>query len=307
VKRDRAPTRVGLGGGTLVVPPETVSPSHRLHAGEGEPAAGVGRRAPASEVTGAKPTGTLPGHSAHDAGARQHVAWSKTRWSAAVSATRHGRKRMAMEQPFGDEIAFFAARGNRRHVQAGATLVHRGTPMNEVHMIERGAVAVVADQGDRRPILAFAVRHELCCAIPALLHEAAPWNAVAVTETAVIAVPAEVFTAAVHEHWVDRWATRTMTWLAEVGARVADLDEPEPAAQVAALLLRLRAEVSTELCRRTIADLLDLDAATVRDVLRRLELVGAVQTSGGRISVARPEILRDVVAQRGEQRHSVRF
>ncbi len=167
--------------------------------------------------------------------------------------------------------------------------------MREVHLVERGAVAVIGDHSGRRPILAFALRHELCCPVPALLHQAVPWDAVAVTDAAVITVPADVFTAAVQERWVDRWTTRTLAWLAEVGACVADLDEPDPAAQIAALLLRTRGEVSADLCRQTIADLLDLDDATIRDVLRRLELLGAVRLSGGRISVARPEILRGAV------------
>jgi CRP-like cAMP-binding protein len=167
--------------------------------------------------------------------------------------------------------------------------------MDQVDLVERGAVAVIGDYRGRRPILAFALRHELCCAVPALLHEPVPWDAVAVTDAAVITVPADVFTAAVRERWVDRWTTRTLAWLAEVGAGVAVLEEPDPAAQVAALLLRSRGEVSADLCRQTIADLLDLDDATIRDVLGRLELLGAVRLSGGRISVARPEILRGAV------------
>lgn len=154
---------------------------------------------------------------------------------------------------------------------------------------------MVGEHGGRRPILAFALRREVCCAIPALLHEAAPWDAVAVTDASVITVPTDVFTAAVRERWVDRWTSRTMTWLAAVGACVADLDEPGTTAQVAALLLRTRGERAAEPCRRTIADLLDLDDASVRGVLDHLELLGAVRVADGNISVARPEILRGAV------------
>jgi CRP-like cAMP-binding protein len=203
---------------------------------------------------------------------------------------------VASERPFGDELAFFAAMGSRRDVRAGTALTHRGTPTREVHLVERGAVAVLGEHGDRRPILAIALRHELCSAVPALLQQPAPWDVVAVTDAAVVAVPADVFTAAVRDRWVDRWTTRTLAWLAAVGARVADLDESEPAAQVAALLLRSHGEFSAELCRRTIADLLDLDDATIREVLGRLERRGAVRSSGGRITVVRPEILREAVS-----------
>jgi CRP-like cAMP-binding protein len=167
--------------------------------------------------------------------------------------------------------------------------------MHEVYLVESGAVAVLDDRGDRRPILAFALPREVCCAVPALLRQAVPWDAVAVTDAAVLAVPADVFTSVVRERWVDRWTTRTLTWLAEVGSRVAELDEPDSAAQVAALLLRSGGEFSMELCHRTIADLLDLDDSTMREVLSRLEMLGAVRLSGRHISVAQPERLRDVV------------
>jgi CRP-like cAMP-binding protein len=193
-------------------------------------------------------------------------------------------------------MEFFMCVGSRRELCAGSALAHRGSPVGEVHLVERGAVAVLGNQFGRRPIVDFALPREVSSAIPALLRQAAPWDAVAVTDTAVIAVRADVFTAAVQERWVDRWTTRTLAWLAEVGLRVEGLDDPEPAGQVAALLLRTSGEHSAEPCRRTISDLLDLDDATVRDVLAGLKGIGAVEASGGRISIARPEILRRVVA-----------
>lgn len=294
MKRDRTAGPAGLGRRTLVVDTESVS-SSRGPRGEGEPVAGVSRRVSTLAAAGVRLAGASTGSSEHAASGRHRVGWSQSRLSAAVSATRCRRGRVASEQPLDDEVEFFSAVGIRRDVPAGVGLVHRGTPMPEVHLVERGAVAVLGDHRGRRPILAFVLRREVCCAVPALLHEAAPWDAVAVTDASVITVPVDVFTAAVHERWVDRWTTRTLAWLAEVGACAADLDEPDPAAQVAALLLRSRGEVSADLCRRTIADLLDLDDATIRDVLGRLEFLGAVRLSDGRISVARPEILRGAV------------
>ena len=295
MKRDRTAGPTGLGGRTLVVDTESVSSSRGLRGGESEQVVEAGRRASTAAATGVHLGGASARPSEHGASGRRRVVWSQARVSAAVSAMRSRRGRVASEQALDDEIEFFSAMGIRRDIPAGGTLLHRSTPMHEVHLVERGAVAVIGDHCGRRPILAFALRHELCCAVPALLHEAVPWDAVAVTDAAVMTVPADVFTAAVHDRWVDRWTTRMLAWLAEVGARVADLDEPGPATQVAALLLRTRGEHSAELCRRTIADLLDLDDATIRDVLGRLDLLGAVRLSDGRISVARPEILREAV------------
>jgi CRP-like cAMP-binding protein len=185
--------------------------------------------------------------------------------------------------------------GSRRQIRAGAALAHQDAPVSEVHLVERGAVAVLGDHSGRRPILDFALPHELCGAVPALLHQPAPWDAVAVTDAAVITVPVDVFTSAVQDRWVDRWTTRTLTWLAEVGSRVADLDEIDPTGQVAALLLRAHGEYLAEPCRRTIADLLDLDDATVGGALAQLRGIGAVKASGGRITITRPELLRRVV------------
>jgi CRP-like cAMP-binding protein len=294
MKFDRTPSPSGLADGKRVTriglgPPRAPSAEDR------EPIVGLRGRAATREAAGVRPAERSRREFDDDASVGHRVGWSQRRLSAAVSATRCGR-RPSSEHPLGDEVEFFSAVGKRREVPAGVALVHRSKQMHEVHLIERGAAAVIGEHRGRRPILAFALRDELCCAVPALLHEPAPWDAVTVTDAAVITVPADVFTAAVHERWVDRWTTRTLLWLAQVGTRVADLDASDPVAQVAAVLLRSKSEVTAELCRSTIADLLDLDDAAVRDIIGRLELVGAVRVSGGRISVIAPEILRATVA-----------
>ena len=227
---------------------------------------------------------------------QRRVGWSRARLAAAVSMTRCVRGAGVSNQLLVDELDFIAATGSRGEVRAGTALVHRGSRMPEVHLVERGAVAVLGDHGGRRPILDFALRRELCCAVPVLLHQNAPWDAVAVTDGVVVTMPADVFTSAVRERWVDRWTTRALTWLAEVGARVGDVDESDPAAQVAELLLRARGEFAVEPCRRTIADLLDLDDSSVREILGRLEMLEAIDLSGGRVAIVRTDILRAVSA-----------
>lgn len=296
MKRDRTLGPTELPGRMPVVDTEFVSPGRGVCDLAPESVPNAGTRVATQAGTNAHPAGAASKPSRNDAGACHQVAWSNARLSAAVSAIRSGLGRMPSERPFGDEVGFFAALGSRRDMPAGTALVRRGAPMREVYLVERGAVAVLGDHRGRRPILAFALRREFCSAIPALLHQPAPWDAVAVTDAAVIAMPTEEFTGAVHERWVDRWTTRTLTWLAEVGARVADLDESDPSAELAGLLLRSRSEHSAALCLRTIADLLDLDDATVRAVIGRLEMLGAVRVSGRRISVVRPELLREAVA-----------
>jgi CRP-like cAMP-binding protein len=223
-------------------------------------------------------------------------SWSTGRLAAAVAATRQGRGRAAIDQPLGDEIEFFSRLGTRREVACGTRLVRRGKPMGEVLLVRRGAVAVIGEQGGRRPILSFAVGSEFCCPIPALLQEPAPWDAVAVMSSSVFTVPTAQFTQAVHERWVDRWSTRTLSWLAEVGARIGDLDERSLTGQVAALLLRHRGEHSLDLCSRTMADLLDVEDQAIRSVLADLERLGAVRLTRGRVIVAQPGILLTTAA-----------
>lgn len=292
MKRHRAAGPIGFGATVLVGDAERGSPRPAPRGVGGEPRT---RRRPSRDTRTDRPVDVPSGRPERDPGGRRHIAWSPARLSAAVSAIRSGPGPVACERPFDDEVAFFAAMGDRREVRAGAALVHRGTSAPDVHLVERGAIAVLGDHGGRRPILSFALCRELCYAVPALLHEA-PWDAVAVRDATVLTMPADVFAAAVRKQWVARWTTRTMTWLAAVGARVADLDVPDPAAQVAALLLRTRGDVAAEPCRRTIADLLDVDDATIRHVLDQLRSAGAIRLSAGRVSVARPEVLRAAAA-----------
>ena len=270
--------------------------SSSLHSSLASPVVGGRRRDTTRSAASAEAASTRQQLPDGQSGGQHSVAWSRARLAAAVSMTRCVRGAAASNQLLGDELDFIAATGSRGDVRAGAALVHRGSPMPEVHLVERGAVAVLGDHDGRRPILDFALRRELCCAVPVLLHQNAPWDAVAVTDAVVLTMPADVFTSAVRERWVDRWTTRALTWLAEVGARVGDVDEGDPAAQVAELLLRARGEFAVEPCRRTIADLLDLDDPSVREILGQLEMLGAVDLSGGRVAIIRTDILRAVSA-----------
>lgn len=253
-----------------------------------------------------RPVERSTGRSADVAGREQRAGWSKARLSAAVAVNRCGRKPVPSEQPLRDEVEFFADVGTRRDVRTGAALARRGSTVREVHLVERGALAVTGEHGGRSPILAFALRGDLCCAVPVLLHESTPWDAVAVMDSSVIAVPADAFSEAVGDRWVDRWSTRTLAWLAEVGTRMADLDQPDPKAQVAALLLRFRGSHSEDLCRRAIADLLDLDDASARSVLSDFERVGAVRNVGGHLSVVRADLLRATITAASRPQRRIR-
>jgi CRP-like cAMP-binding protein len=230
-----------------------------------------------------------------EASVRYRRAWSLARLSAGVSAARPPGLRVPIDRLLGDEIEFLTSIGARRELTHGITLIHGGEKIREVHLIVRGAAAVAIDREERRPILGFRMPNELCGAVPALLREPAVWNVVTVTGSSVITVPAARFSAAVRERWVDRWSTRSLSWLAAMGARIADLD-CDLTGQVAALLLRHRREIPLALCRQAIADLLDAEEATIGLILLDFQQLGAVRLRGGRIAVTQVEILKSTVA-----------
>jgi CRP-like cAMP-binding protein len=234
-------------------------------------------------------------------GIRYRSAWSPGRLSAAVAAALPPGARPPVDGLLDDELEFFASIGVRSDLAHGTTLIDAGQKIQEVHLIVQGAAAVVSDRGGRRPILAFALPNELCCPVPVLLHERALWGAVTVTDSTVITVEAAQFSAAVRDRWVDRWSTRSLSWLASMGARSADLD-CDLTGQTGALLLRHRWELPVALCRQTIADLLDAGEESVEAILFHFELLGAVRLRNGRMAVTQVETLKSTVAAARRQR-----
>lgn len=230
-----------------------------------------------------------------DSGTRYRRAWSPARLSAAVAAARPPGGRAPIDRLLDDELEFFASTGVRSDLPHGTTLIDTGHKVQEVHLILQGAVAIVSDRGGRRPILGFTMPSALCCPVPVLLHEPALWGAVTVTDSSVITVRAAHFSAAVRDRWADRWSTRSLSWLAAMGARSADLD-CDLTGQTAALLLRHRWELPVALCRQTIADLLDADERSIEAVLLHFQRLGAVRLRGGRIAVTRVATLKSTVA-----------
>ena len=162
-------------------------------------------------------------------------------------------------------------------------------------MLFRSGVAAVREFGPRRPIVGFAVRDEVCCAMPALLHQPAAWDGVAVVDSMFIAIPADRFAAAVGERWADQWATRTLSWLVEIGARAADMDGTELPVEVAALLLRHRDGTGIVGCAGALADVLDVDENAIRRVLADLRRLGAIRLTGRRVCVTQPKRLQGII------------
>jgi CRP-like cAMP-binding protein len=233
---------------------------------------------------------------------RYQTPWSKARLAAAVDATRP-RGATANGRLFADEIEFFATDGTRHEVSSGMVLAERGQPARDIHLVEHGAAAVRGAIERHRPILAFTMPDELCGAIPALLRQAAPWDTIAVTDSSVITIPADRFIPVVGDRWADRWSTRTVSWLAEIGARVADLDGNNLTGQVAALLLRHRGGSPVYMRRRTLADLLDVEDSAIRRVLDELRRLGAVRLHGSHVTITRADLLQSTVAAaRGQSR-----
>jgi len=229
--------------------------------------------------------------------------WSPARLSAAVAITRPSRVATPFSELLCDELEFFKAVGTSEDVGPGVAFMRRGESVHDVYLVVRGAIAaVVSDTAGRRPIVAFALKDEVCCAIPALLHEPLPWDGVTVAASSLLAIPAERFNDAVRDRWADRWATRALWWLTEFGARANEIDEANLANEVAALLLRHRAPNGIEGCSSALADVLDVDDDAIEQVLAYLRRLGAIQTTNsGVIRVTQPDKLHNLVADNGRR------
>jgi CRP-like cAMP-binding protein len=213
--------------------------------------------------------------------------------AAAVALTRPARAATPFNELLSDELEFLTAIGTRHDVRHGVLFVRRGEPTLNVYLVARGAVAtVVRESAGRRPIAGFALPNEMCCAIPALLDEPAPWDGITVADSSLISIPADRFNAAVRDSWTDRWATRALWWLTEFGARANEFDGTDLSTEVAALLLRHRSLHCIEHCATALADVLDVDSDAVEQVLSQLQRYAAIQlASSGVVRVAQPDRL----------------
>lgn len=230
------------------------------------------------------------GQTMHDrVPARYHTSWSTGRLSAVLATTRNSQE---IDQLQRDEQEFFAAEGVRRDVDCGVVLARSGQVVTDVHLIDRGAAAILGELGERRPILALTVAGELCGAVPALLGEAVPWDVVTVNPSSILSMPAERFVAAVRERWADRWSTRVLTWLAEVGVQNHCLERTDLGEEVAAFLLQHPQVTCGHASCRALADVLDVGAQAIRQVVDRFAQRGALRVVGDQINVTNTDVLR---------------
>jgi CRP-like cAMP-binding protein len=232
-----------------------------------------------------------------DADRRCKDAWSPGRLAAAVAFTRPARPATPFKELLSDELEFFTAIGTCHDVPHGVVFVQRGEPIRNVYLVARGAVAaVLRASAGRRPILGFTLPNEMCYAIPALLDDLAGWDGVTVADSSLISIPADRFNTAVRDDWTDRWATRALWWLAEVGARANEFDGTDLSSEVAALLLRHRNLHGIEGCTSALADVLDVNTDTIKQVLANLRRHGAIRLGGGDVvNVTHPDRLHGVV------------
>lgn len=226
--------------------------------------------------------------------ARYSATWSKTRLRALI-ATAPAPPRVGVVQD--DEAEFFATEGIRRELARGSVLVKHGDMASAVHLVERGVVGVLGIVGDRRPVLALATAGEVTCAVPVLLQTAMPWDVVTITDALITTVPANRFVEVVRQSWADRWTSRILAWLAEVGECQSHLEAGDLEQEIGAFLLRRHARITASQVYQAFADRFDVATDEVRQILDGLSRRGAVRVVGDHVSIADADTLRALSAR----------
>lgn len=170
-----------------------------------------------------------------------------------------------------------------RTVRKGTVLVRAGQDAEAVTVIRDGSVVLRRPQGQEGSLLLLhpggIIGDQL-----ALTHRPAPWDAVALTEAAVVTIPSREFLSL-----VDGSAALTRAWMLHtadrVGAhqeRLAELLAGDVSARVCRLLLHeFDRGGHTTLTQQVIADLLGVRRSSVSRVIRRLESIGAIDGGYG--------------------------
>jgi hypothetical protein len=135
----------------------------------------VGAPAPRPQAD-ARTEAAREGDLRRDVGVRYRRARSQARLPAAVAAAPPPGGRAPIDGPLSDEIELFTSIGAQRDLSRGVTLIHGGENVGEVHLILRGAVAVLSDRDERRPKRGFTVPDAMCCPVPVLPREPALWT-----------------------------------------------------------------------------------------------------------------------------------
>jgi CRP-like cAMP-binding protein len=190
------------------------------------------------------------------------------------------------------ELTALVAQGKEQAVAGGGYLFREGDHLDRVFIIRSGLVALGRQQGSRRAVLFLLHDGEIAGDVPLLAGIPAPFDAMVVTDTTFVTIPAPVFLASLEENpaFAKRWVLSLGGRLAAWQARLDDLLAGDLRAQVVSLLLHeATAAPSIHLTQQLIANLLGARRTSVNRVLQALAREGIIELRYGQILVRDPD------------------
>lgn len=189
------------------------------------------------------------------------------------------------------ELAALVERGSDQVVAGGGYLFREGDRLDRVYIIRSGFVALGRQQGTRRAVLFLLHDGEIAGDVPLLAGIPAPFDAMVVTDTSFVTIPAHVFLASMEQNpaFAKRWVLSLGARLAAWQARLDDLLAGDLRAQVASLLLHeASAAPRIHLTQELIANLLGARRTSVNRVLQALAGEGIIELRYGQILIRDP-------------------
>ncbi len=173
------------------------------------------------------------------------------------------------------------------HYAGGMTVVREGDRGDYVYVVVDGVVELRRSIAGRTVTLQLMRAGAVFGDAPVLLGRPEPFDAYAVTDTAMVTIPAtELFPLLNRRpHLARRWLETYAARIADTQARVSDLLSGTLDAQVASYLLRTADSDELEISQERLAQLFGVRRTSLNQVLRRMEIRGLVELTYRRITI----------------------
>ena len=176
----------------------------------------------------------------------------------------------------------------------GMTIVREGDRGDFVYVVVDGIVELRRSIAGRTVTLQLLRPGAVFGDAPVLLSRPEPFDAFAVSDTALVTIPANELFPLLNRrpHLARRWLETYAARIADTQARVGDLLSGTLDAQVASYLLRVADHGELEISQERLAQLFGVRRTSLNQVLRRMETRGLIELTYRRIAVRDPGGLR---------------
>lgn len=169
----------------------------------------------------------------------------------------------------------------------GMTIVREGDHGEYVYVVVDGVVELRRTIAGRVVTLQQLRPGAVFGDAPVLLSQPEPFDAYAVSDTAVVTIPAHELFPLLNRrpHLARRWLETYAARIADTQARVGDLLSGTLDAQVASYLLRVADHGELEISQERLAQLFGVRRTSLNQVLRRMEIRGLIELTYRRVTI----------------------